>query len=177
MLSQAAGAGMNFIRVWGGGGIEKQAFYDACDRHGIMVYQETMHSQAMPTRDVNFANERGEVAQMINKISSHPSVVRYGCASLARPLPRFGPRIPCHIEREGGQSLVTLKEGGQSLVIVKGRVGQSPVTLKGSCHARGQRVLRRQLLQQPLRAPVRGGAAFLRVENRSILIPDSHLDS
>ena len=36
-------------------GIEKAAFYDACDRHGIMVYQETMHSQAMPTADPNFA--------------------------------------------------------------------------------------------------------------------------
>ena len=43
-----------------------------------MVYQETMHSQAMPTRDVNFANEKSEVAQMVNKVSSHPSVVRYG---------------------------------------------------------------------------------------------------
>ena len=43
-----------------------------------MVYQETMHSQAMPVRDVNYVNEAGEVEQMINKISSHPSVVRYG---------------------------------------------------------------------------------------------------
>ena len=30
---------MNFIRVWGGGGVEKQAFYDAADRHGIMIYR------------------------------------------------------------------------------------------------------------------------------------------
>ena len=55
-----------------------QAFYDAADRLGIMVYQETMHSQAMPVRDVNFGNERLEVEDMINQISSHPSVVRYG---------------------------------------------------------------------------------------------------
>lgn len=38
LIRAAADANMNFIRVWGGGGIEKQAFYDACDRHGIMVY-------------------------------------------------------------------------------------------------------------------------------------------
>ena len=38
LIHAAADANMNFIRVWGGGGIEKQAFYDACDRHGIMVY-------------------------------------------------------------------------------------------------------------------------------------------
>ena len=37
-----------------------------------------MHSQAMPTLDINYKNEQGEVAQMVNKISSHPSVVRYG---------------------------------------------------------------------------------------------------
>ena len=43
-----------------------------------MAVQETMHSQAMPTRDINFKNEKLEVEQMVNKISSHPSVVRYG---------------------------------------------------------------------------------------------------
>eukprot|EP01045_Picozoa_sp_COSAG04_P019367 COSAG04_NODE_1874_length_5336_cov_1.751193_6_plen_105_part_00 len=37
-----------------------------------------MHSQAMPTLDINYKNEQVEVAQMVNKISSHPSVVRYG---------------------------------------------------------------------------------------------------
>ena len=78
LVRAAADSNMNFLRVWGGGGIEKQAFFDACDRHGVMVYQETMHSQSMPTRDVNFANEAKEVEEMINKISSHPSVVRYG---------------------------------------------------------------------------------------------------
>ena len=39
LIGSAARAGMNFIRVWGGGGIEKQAFYDATDRWGILVYQ------------------------------------------------------------------------------------------------------------------------------------------
>jgi beta-mannosidase len=78
LMRSAALANMNFLRVWGGGGVEKQAFYDAADRYGIMIYQETVHSQSMPTRDVNFDNEKGEVAQMITKLSSHPSVVRYG---------------------------------------------------------------------------------------------------
>ena len=39
LLSAAADSNMNFIRVWGGGGVEKQAFYDAADRHGIMIYR------------------------------------------------------------------------------------------------------------------------------------------
>lgn len=78
LIRAAAEANMNFLRVWGGGGIEKEAFYATCDREGVMVYQETVHSQSMPTRDVNLAAEEIEVAEMIRKLSSHPSIVRYG---------------------------------------------------------------------------------------------------
>lgn len=33
-------AGANIIRVWGGGLAERPEFYDACDRLGVLVYQE-----------------------------------------------------------------------------------------------------------------------------------------
>lgn len=33
-------AGLNIIRVWGGGIAERQQFYDACDELGVLVHQE-----------------------------------------------------------------------------------------------------------------------------------------
>ncbi len=40
LLALARQANMNMLRVWGGGLREKRAFYDLCDRLGIMVWQE-----------------------------------------------------------------------------------------------------------------------------------------
>lgn len=39
-------ANVNLIRVWGGGIIEKESFYDLCDRYGIMVWQEFIQSSS-----------------------------------------------------------------------------------------------------------------------------------
>jgi len=40
LLTLARQANMNLLRVWGGGLREKAAFYDLCDRLGILVWQE-----------------------------------------------------------------------------------------------------------------------------------------
>ncbi len=46
LLSLARDAGVNLIRVWGGGVIESEDFYDLCDRYGIMVWQEFIQSSS-----------------------------------------------------------------------------------------------------------------------------------
>lgn len=40
IISKAAAANLNLLRVWGGGVYEKKLFYDLCDKYGIMVWQD-----------------------------------------------------------------------------------------------------------------------------------------
>jgi len=46
LLRLAQAAHVNLLRVWGGGLIEREAFYDLCDRLGIMVWQEFIQSNS-----------------------------------------------------------------------------------------------------------------------------------
>lgn len=39
-------AGVNLVRVWGGGVIEREEFYALCDRHGILIWQEFIQSSS-----------------------------------------------------------------------------------------------------------------------------------
>ena len=41
-----AHSGANYLRVWGGGILEREYFYDLCDKAGIMVMQELFQSSA-----------------------------------------------------------------------------------------------------------------------------------
>ncbi len=45
-LRQAAALNANIVRVWGGGVIETEYFYDCCDRLGLMVWQEFIQSSS-----------------------------------------------------------------------------------------------------------------------------------
>ncbi len=58
LLTIAKSGYVNLIRVWGGGIIEKEAFYDLCDRYGIMVWQEFIQSSSgidnIPSKDPTF---------------------------------------------------------------------------------------------------------------------------
>ena len=42
LILEAKEANFNMLRIWGGGLYERDAFYDACDKAGIMVWQDMM---------------------------------------------------------------------------------------------------------------------------------------
>src|SRR5438132_4375635 len=46
LLALARDAHVNLLRVWGGGLLEREVFYDLCDRFGIMVWQEFPQSSS-----------------------------------------------------------------------------------------------------------------------------------
>jgi len=58
LVKAAAEADYNLLRVWGGGLYEDEAFYDACDELGVMVWQDFMFACSdIPDDDSSFRRE------------------------------------------------------------------------------------------------------------------------
>lgn len=76
LVIRAKEAHMNMLRVWGGGVYLPEAFYDACDRHGILVWQDFMSACSMVPGDTHFReNFRQEAIEQVERLSSHPCLV------------------------------------------------------------------------------------------------------
>ncbi len=79
LLGLARHAGVNLLRVWGGGLIEGRDFYDLCDRLGILVWQEFSLSSSMldnrPASDPGFLSAIDREARAaIRARRHHPSL-------------------------------------------------------------------------------------------------------
>ena len=75
MVKSFAASNFNMVRIWGGGYYPDDAFYDACDKYGIMVWQDFMFACAMYPGDPEFlTNVQEEVEYQIPRIASHPSL-------------------------------------------------------------------------------------------------------
>ncbi len=76
LLVAAKAAGINMLRVWGGGIYEADIFYDLCDSLGIMVWQDFMFAGAMYPGDYHFIeNVKQEVKDNLQRLSKHPCIV------------------------------------------------------------------------------------------------------
>lgn len=74
-IAAARRAGMNMLRVWGGGLYETEAFYNACDREGILVWQDFAYGCAYYPDTGRFAEVAAHEAQVnVRRIAGHASI-------------------------------------------------------------------------------------------------------
>lgn len=68
----AKAVNMNMLRVWGGGVYEDDYFYELCDRHGILVWQDFMFACSTYPADSTFlANIRQEAIDNVERLRNH----------------------------------------------------------------------------------------------------------
>ncbi len=63
----------NIIRIWGGGAVEDEQFYRACDELGIMLWQDYfLHSNVYPDYDPEWVEEfRQESVELTRRLRNH----------------------------------------------------------------------------------------------------------
>ncbi len=76
LIRLAAEANMTVLRCWGGGIYEPQAFFDACNRYGVMISQDFQFACAhYPEDDEAFmANVRREIPIVIKQLRNNPAL-------------------------------------------------------------------------------------------------------
>jgi beta-mannosidase len=68
--------GCNAVRCWGGNVYESDRFFELCDRHGIVVWQDFAMACAMYPQDPRFqVSIEREARQVVRRLRQHPSVV------------------------------------------------------------------------------------------------------
>ncbi|MBC7384129.1 MAG: glycoside hydrolase family 2 protein, partial [Bacteroidia bacterium] len=75
IIDDAVFANMNMLRVWGGGVYADDAFYDACDKKGVLVWQDFMFACAMYPGDSQFvSNVTEEITQQVKHLRNHACI-------------------------------------------------------------------------------------------------------
>ncbi|WP_406333602.1 glycoside hydrolase family 2 protein [Streptomyces sp. NBC_00203] len=75
-LTRAAGAGVDLVRIWGGGIYESEDFYDACDELGLMVWQDFPFACAAYPEEQPLRGEvEAEARENVVRLMPHPSLV------------------------------------------------------------------------------------------------------
>jgi beta-mannosidase len=75
-LEQACDAGVNLIRVWGGGRYESDEFYRAADELGLLVWQDFPFAcAAYPEEAPLFDEVVAEAREQVVRLAPHPSLV------------------------------------------------------------------------------------------------------
>ena len=75
-FTQATGAGINLLRVWGGGIFESEDFYRLADARGLLVWQDFLFACAgYPEAEPLYSEVEAEAREAVTRLSQHPSLV------------------------------------------------------------------------------------------------------
>ncbi|MBQ6824754.1 MAG: hypothetical protein IJP27_08880 [Clostridia bacterium] len=75
-LRLAEGMNCNMLRCWGGNIYPEDAFYDYCDAHGIMIWQDfAMGCGFYPWNEEFQQQLREEATYIVRKLGNHPCIV------------------------------------------------------------------------------------------------------
>lgn len=75
ILKGAMDANMNALRVWGGAVYPDEEFFEFCDEHGILVWQDFMFACTMVRGDKDFqASVSQEAEEQVKRLRNHPSL-------------------------------------------------------------------------------------------------------
>jgi len=76
LIQKTVDANMNIFRVWGGGYVNKESFFDICDELGVMVWQEfPLACNEYPDEDGYLSVLKREATSIVRRLRTHPSVV------------------------------------------------------------------------------------------------------
>ncbi|MEK8031232.1 hypothetical protein AACH06_10430 [Ideonella sp. DXS29W] len=95
-VAQAAQANMTMLRVWGGGIYEDDAFYDACDELGLLVWQDFMFACGMyPAHEAYRDSVRQEATAAVKRLRHRASLALW-CGNnedyaIAESIGAYGP--------------------------------------------------------------------------------------
>jgi beta-mannosidase len=90
LVISAAEGGFNMLRVWGGGSFYHDAFFDAADEHGVLIYHDMQYNSgesadtAFPTATnpslhfpMNSSMQERELRYQIRRLSHHASIAMW----------------------------------------------------------------------------------------------------
>ncbi len=78
LLELAHAAGINCLRLWGGGVILSEIMYDRADELGIMLLQEFPLANNLPeTNEVMLSNLQTTAINIVRQVRNHPSLVEW----------------------------------------------------------------------------------------------------
>ena len=100
LITEAADANFNMLRIWGGGIYETDTFYETCDRLGILVWQDFMFACAMyPDHKPDFCRlVETELDYQTRRLRNHPSIALFcGNNENAWAFQDWWPNRPEHI--------------------------------------------------------------------------------